>query len=208
MIKLVVRLGDRTLETKSFPEQDISIGRDPQSQLHIDNPSISRTHCVISYGSGKAILKDHGSANGVHVNGQKISEKELTTGDVISLGKFKILVGFAASGPEKKAPVMDYGGQTLALEGPALDVIKQAQPAPGSPEPSAMFTRKEPPASSSAPRQAPAPSVVSSHRETHQSDSKTPLIIGAFLLGIIIGFIAGVFVGQKTKAPIPVEETE
>lgn len=204
MIKLVVRLGDRTLDTKSFPEQDISIGRDPQSQLHLDNPSISRTHCVISYKSGKAVARDHGSANGVLVNGQKVTEKELATGDVISLGKFKILVGFATATAEKKPSAMDYGGQTLALEGPALDVLRQTQPAPASPEPSPMFARKEGPAPSPV-RQAPV--TAPSHREPEPS-SKTPLILGVFLVGIILGFVVGVYVGQKTQAPVSIEETE
>lgn len=230
MIKLVVRLGDRTLDTKSFPEQDIHIGRDPQSQLHLDNPSISRTHCIISYKAGKAVVKDNGSANGVHLNGQKVAEGALNTGDVIMLGKFKILVGFAAAVSEKKTAVMDYGGQTLALESPALDVLRQSQ-APAAPvQESAMFQRQEPRAqtqgspavqptpsssgSSSGMHPRPSPSSISGlHREPtaqHKASAPliTPTVIGAFLVGIILGFIAGAFVSQKMRPPAAQEVSE
>ena len=227
MIKLVVRLGDRTLDTKSFPEQDIAIGRDPQSQLHLDNPSISRTHCVIAYKAGKAVVRDNNSANGIHINGQKVAEKELATGDVISLGKFKILVGFAAAPSEKKTAVMDYGGQTLALEGSALDALRQAPAAPA--QESAMFQRQEPkaqastsqgapsvhtpPSSGSFPRPSASPSMSGIRREptvqaAAPASALTPVVIAAFLVGVVLGFIAGVFVAQKLHPTTPIEATE
>jgi hypothetical protein len=56
---------------------------------------VSRLHCIIKKGNGKAILVDIGSSNGTYLNGVRISphvEANINHGDVISLGKLKIQI--------------------------------------------------------------------------------------------------------------------
>ncbi len=63
------------------------IGRDPDSALWIDHPSVSRRHARILVGGGKARLEDLGSKNGTYVGGERVAKKTpLSDGDEIRIG--------------------------------------------------------------------------------------------------------------------------
>lgn len=65
----------------------IKIGRDPASQIILDDPHISRNHAEILMGKHKdTVIRDLGSTNGVFVNGKKITEQALCDGDKILIG--------------------------------------------------------------------------------------------------------------------------
>lgn len=67
------------------------IGRDPSSQLLIDNVGVSRHHATIRVdGESRYSILDAGSQNGVFVNGKRVSERQLVDGDVIQIGKFTL----------------------------------------------------------------------------------------------------------------------
>lgn len=71
--------------------QEIDIGRDPKSVLHIDDPVISRHHAKLIRKWGGIVLVDLNSRNGCFVNNEKVSEKLLRDGDKIMLGTVKLL---------------------------------------------------------------------------------------------------------------------
>jgi DNA-binding winged helix-turn-helix (wHTH) protein len=63
------------------------IGREPDSALWIDDPSVSRRHAGIAVADGQARLEDLGSKNGTYLNGRKIAREEnLSDGDEIRIG--------------------------------------------------------------------------------------------------------------------------
>lgn len=65
----------------------IHIGRGLSADLHLDEGSVSRRHAIlVSRGSGVRILDDR-SANGTLVNGRRITQADLSSGDVIVLGR-------------------------------------------------------------------------------------------------------------------------
>jgi|SRR5579859_5284657 len=69
--------------------KSISIGRDPECQLPIQDTEVSWKHCVLYERSdGRAELEDLGSTNGTFVNGQKKSSVTvpLYPGDVVQVG--------------------------------------------------------------------------------------------------------------------------
>jgi len=66
-----IRRGD---EEYALAEGGNVIGRDPDAQVYIDHPSVSRRHALVSIGQGGAAIEDLGSRNGTFVDGRRIEE--------------------------------------------------------------------------------------------------------------------------------------
>ncbi len=64
------------------------IGRDPDSDLHCREESVSMRHATIVIAEGKAVLSDSDSTNGTFLNGERITgPRELKSDDVIEIGE-------------------------------------------------------------------------------------------------------------------------
>ena len=64
----------------------LSIGRDPQNSICVDDPALSPFHCRISHQDGCYVLTDLDSAAGTFVNGIPIQQRTLSLNDEISVG--------------------------------------------------------------------------------------------------------------------------
>lgn len=62
------------------------IGRDASCDLVIDSPHVSRMHAELFWKNAEIFIKDLGSTNGVFINGNKVSEISLQSGDKILIG--------------------------------------------------------------------------------------------------------------------------
>ena len=69
------------------------IGRLAQSDIQIPSSDVSRRHAQIKFGPEGCFVSDLGSENGVAVNGKRIELHRLEDGDVIALGKQRLLYG-------------------------------------------------------------------------------------------------------------------
>jgi pSer/pThr/pTyr-binding forkhead associated (FHA) protein len=66
-------------------------GRHPDSDIFLDDITVSRRHAeFVRQGSGY-VLRDTGSLNGTYVNRERIEEAVLVTGDEVQIGKFKLV---------------------------------------------------------------------------------------------------------------------
>ena len=68
------------------------IGRALDCDISILEPALSRKHAEIWPENDVLVLKDLGSANGTHVNGEKIDEVKLKDGDVLQFHKIRFIV--------------------------------------------------------------------------------------------------------------------
>lgn len=69
-----------------------TIGRSPESEVFLDDVTVSRKHAIVSRMQDKVFhLKDLGSLNGTYVNGYSTLEVQLSSGDEIQIGKFHML---------------------------------------------------------------------------------------------------------------------
>jgi len=69
----------------------ITIGRQDDNTVVIDDPRVSRHHAQVRVINGRIILFDVGSSGGVFLNGRKVSQSVLYPGDVVSLAGVDIL---------------------------------------------------------------------------------------------------------------------
>lgn len=74
-----------------------SIGRDPTSDIFLDDVTVSRRHGEIRHEAGRYVVHDHGSLNGTYLNGGLVDTAELASGDELRIGKFKLYFLAAAS---------------------------------------------------------------------------------------------------------------
>jgi len=71
--------------------QPVSAGRSPDSVIFLDDVTVSRRHVTFARTeSGRPLVRDLGSLNGTYVNGVRVDEKLLESGDEIQVGKFKL----------------------------------------------------------------------------------------------------------------------
>ena len=77
--------------SRTLGPEPFVIGRDPRSDLVLDDPRVSRHHAEIRPRLGRHTLIDLGSLNGTRVNGRRVSEAALADGDRIEIGHDAVL---------------------------------------------------------------------------------------------------------------------
>ncbi len=88
---LVIRSGGgRAGEAFALSKQRITVGRRPDSEVFLDDVTVSRDHAVIVRRGGEYYLDDCGSLNGTYVNRRRIESHRLGDGDELQIGKYKL----------------------------------------------------------------------------------------------------------------------
>lgn len=72
--------------------QSLSVGRSSNVHVKLDDPTLSGTHCSISFKKNKLEISDLESKNGTYVNGIRINISNFFIGDEIRLGKTTITI--------------------------------------------------------------------------------------------------------------------
>jgi len=68
----------------------VTIGRGLDNDIILEDTRVSRKHAQLRYRQRRFWLTDLGSTNGTFVNGERISERALRDGDVVSLGGLEL----------------------------------------------------------------------------------------------------------------------
>jgi pSer/pThr/pTyr-binding forkhead associated (FHA) protein len=96
---LVVKRGPNA-GSKFVLDSDVTrAGRHPDSDIFLDDITVSRRHAEIVRDGGGYRVRDVGSLNGTYVNRERIDEAPIANGDELQVGKFK-LVFFAGTAGE------------------------------------------------------------------------------------------------------------
>jgi hypothetical protein len=66
-------------------------GRHPDSDIFLDDVTVSRRHAEFSRTPSGYVVRDSGSLNGTYLNRERIEEQELANGDEVQIGKFKLV---------------------------------------------------------------------------------------------------------------------
>jgi Nif-specific regulatory protein len=104
-----------------------SIGRSVDNALCIEDPMVSRHHCLLTHKGQEFTITDRGSANGTYINGLPLQDHPLRGGDEIGIGNSMFL--FAIEG------ALDSGnGESGPLSVPGINLSETLQlPAQAAP---------------------------------------------------------------------------
>jgi hypothetical protein len=87
---LVVRHGPNAGSSYRLDAPVTAIGRHPDSEVFLDDITVSRRHVVIERGEGGYVLRDVGSLNGTYVNKKRVDEARLRYGDEVQIGRYRL----------------------------------------------------------------------------------------------------------------------
>ena len=95
---LVVRKGPQSGESFFIDSDSLTIGRDPESDIFLNDMTVSRMHAVVECLGGQVSVRDAGSLNGTYVNGSWVDSAGLVDGDVLQIGTFQMVFRTSVEG--------------------------------------------------------------------------------------------------------------
>ena len=87
MPKFLLQYEGAVLKEIPITKADITVGRKPDNDIVIDNPTVSGHHCKITMVGDTFFVEDLNSSNGVFLNAKKIMKSGLKNNDVIGVAK-------------------------------------------------------------------------------------------------------------------------
>jgi hypothetical protein len=88
---LVVKRGPNAGSRFTLGSDVTTIGRHPDSDIFLDDVTVSRRHAEVTADGGRYAVRDVGSTNGTYVNRDRIEQGELHNGDELQIGKFRLV---------------------------------------------------------------------------------------------------------------------
>ncbi|HVW31307.1 MAG TPA: FHA domain-containing protein [Acidimicrobiia bacterium] len=88
---LVVRRGPNEGSKYMLDAEVTRAGRHPDSDIFLDDITVSRRHAEIIRRADGFYVADVGSLNGTYVNRDRVEDAKLANGDELQIGKFKLV---------------------------------------------------------------------------------------------------------------------
>jgi FHA domain/zinc-ribbon domain len=102
---LLVKRGPNAGSRFLLDRHATSAGRHPESDIFLDDVTVSRAHAEFYRQGARFSVRDLGSLNGTYVNRQRIDETALSSGDEVQIGKFRLMyLSSALSDAPARAP--------------------------------------------------------------------------------------------------------
>ena len=87
---LVFHLPNRTGEVQ-LTQESLTIGRGEGNDVTLADESVSQSHALVERRGNDTVIRDAGSKNGLWLGKQRVEEHKLRDGDVLSLGRAKVV---------------------------------------------------------------------------------------------------------------------
>ncbi len=192
LLRIRVTLKGRPVRTCAFNKEEISVGRNPDADLFLDNPGISREHLKLKrQADGNYRVQDLGSANGTFLNEKPANNQILHNNDVLEIGKFGLWISYdedrRGGGPMDKASSPSVEDGTMVLSAAELEkLMKNAHGGTGG------ETLKGPwPASLPNGTASGSPDIVSSNGAARAQFFVLGMLAGAALCYLVLTFFRG-----------------
>ena len=88
---LVVKRGPNAGSRFALGSGKTTIGRHPDSDIFLDDVTVSRRHAEVRHHDAAFTVSDVGSLNGTYLNRERIEEADLHSGDELQIGKFRLV---------------------------------------------------------------------------------------------------------------------
>lgn len=95
---LVVKRGPNAGSRFLLDQPTTSAGRHPDSDIFLDDVTVSRRHAEFRLADNEFQVVDVGSLNGTYVNREPVDTATLSSGDEVQIGKFRLVF---LSGPSE-----------------------------------------------------------------------------------------------------------
>jgi uncharacterized RDD family membrane protein YckC len=110
--RYVLTVGGRDIE---FGEGEVTLGRSRTATVRVEHESVSRSHALLTFERGNAVLKDLNSSNGTFAGGKRIlNETRLVDKETIQLGA--AVIGYQVIPPDQsseRTTLLDTGVGTI-----------------------------------------------------------------------------------------------
>jgi len=116
MLRILLKFNDAVLREIETGKQEITIGRDAENDIQIDNIAVSGEHARILKGPDHYFIEDLNSTNGTFVNEEKITKRVLEENDAITIGKHTLVVAFKKHGGKSQGVKISDIERTWKLE--------------------------------------------------------------------------------------------
>lgn len=90
MARLILSLDGQVLAEYNMSKERYTVGRLPDNDIRIDNPTVSGHHSLVINILNDSFLEDLNSTNGTYVNGRLIKKHALQNGDVVTVGRHQL----------------------------------------------------------------------------------------------------------------------
>ncbi|CAN5263453.1 MAG: FHA domain-containing protein [Nocardioidaceae bacterium] len=88
---LIVQRGPSAGSRFLLDTPEVSAGRHPDSDIFLDDVTVSRRHARFQRVDGGYAVSDAGSLNGTYVNRDRVDEIVLSGGDEVQIGKYRLV---------------------------------------------------------------------------------------------------------------------
>jgi pSer/pThr/pTyr-binding forkhead associated (FHA) protein len=89
---LIVRSGAQAGAAFPLHDQLTRLGRHPESEISLDDITVSRRHAEVERTPTGYLVRDAGSLNGTYLNAERIDDEVvLRQGDELQVGKFRLV---------------------------------------------------------------------------------------------------------------------
>ena len=89
---LIVRSGPQAGERFVLDDPVTHLGRHPDSEIMLDDITVSRRHVAIERTPQGYVVTDEGSLNGTYINQERVDRGLLRHGDELQIGKFRLVL--------------------------------------------------------------------------------------------------------------------
>jgi hypothetical protein len=88
---LVVKRGPNSGSRFALDADVVTAGRHPDSDIFLDDITVSRRHAEVHRRADGYVVRDAGSLNGTYLNRERVEEAPLSDGDELQIGTFKLV---------------------------------------------------------------------------------------------------------------------
>ena len=128
MAKIIITADGTFIKEVELVKERMTIGRKPHNDIVIDHRAVSSAHATITVLLDEAILEDLDSTNGTFIEGERVTRRQLASGDKITIAVFELqyLATPPKAAPTGKVEVMNgaHKGKQLPLNKPLTTVGK------------------------------------------------------------------------------------
>jgi pSer/pThr/pTyr-binding forkhead associated (FHA) protein len=114
MARLYLKFEEHFIREIALSVGVVTIGRQPDNLLQIDNPAVSGHHAKVYWETNHYVVEDTDSFNGTYVKNRRISKAVLEDGDVILIGKHTIV--FCAQSKENMSAQHKTADRSISLQ--------------------------------------------------------------------------------------------